>query len=681
MPAEDASRTRWIRVRMSLCAAGFFLLFALVMARAVQLEVVQGNRLGDLARDQYLRELALQPRRGPIFDSRGRPLAISVETDSLFLDPKTARQPAKSAKDAPPLNARAVARLGKALGLPLAPLRRKLALESSFVWLERRVTTSEARAALALHLKGVGVVKEYRRYYPQKELAAHVLGTVGIDGRGLEGVERAQDVALKGSTEEVESLRDVRGNVLFEQPGIPSGALQGASVQLTIDSTLQHVAEASLAGEVAKTRAKAGMAVVMDPQTGAVLALANVPTFNPNAPGRSLAARRDRAVTDEYEPGSVMKCFLMAGAITDRVITPATLVDVTGGVLELGRRHIHDAHKPDADAISATEVLATSSNVGASRIGLKLGPERLVAWYRAFGFGGRTDVGLPGEARGVLQNPEKMGDVATATTSFGQGMSASPMQLATALSALANGGTLMRPYVVAKVTRADGEVLIDRKPEAVRRVVSRQVARTVVEMMEAVVRPGGTGTRAAMPGFTVAGKTGTAQKADALTHRYGDKRFASFMGVVPAEAPKVAIYVALDEPETDVYGGSVAAPVFRDIALAALRELGVRPAGAPDALALAVQAQGAAKKLAKDEVEGAALDPESEDDTPDAPAGVRSLVVPDVKGLSARAVLRALGERSLEAQLSGSGVATKQRPPAGRSVAPGTRVSVVLGSG
>ncbi len=680
MPGRDAPTTRGIRARLTLCAAVFFLLFAAVMGRAVQLEVLEAGRLGSMARDQDWRTLDLTPRRGPILDARGLPLALSIETESIFLDPNSARAPRKDAQDARPLSARDVRRLARALHLSVGEIKRKLALDRSFVWLERRLPTAEAEAALALHLKGVGSIKEYRRYYPQKQLAAHVLGMVGIDGSGLAGVELAEDTLLKGAPEQVHGIRDVHGRLLFEEPGLPAGALAGATVRLTIDATLQHVAETALAQEVHDARAKAGMAVAMDPRTGAVLALANVPTFNPNAPDGPLAHLRDRAVTDQFEPGSVMKCFLMAGALTDHEITPSTLVDVKGGVLQLGRHRIHDAEKPKADEITATQVLATSSNVGASRIGLGLGPARLIGWYRAFGFGEKTGVDLPGEVAGVLQNPARMGDVATATSCFGQGMTATPIELATALSALANSGTLMRPFVVARVTRADGEVLFDRKPEEVRQVVSPEVARTVVSMMEAVVRRGGTGQRAAMPGFVVAGKTGTAQKADPLTHRYGDQRFASFMGLVPADSPRVVVYVGIDEPQTSHYGGTVAAPVFREIATAALQELGVAPTQSPNPLAVAVAQQDAAKEDAQT-VEGAALDQDAVDSTPAPKVGEGALVVPDLTGLSARAALRALASRSLEAHLSGTGAVEKQYPAAGRRVAPGTRVDVVLGSG
>lgn len=689
MPALDHVATRWIRLRLGLCAVLFLTLLAVVMVRAVYLQVLQGDELGDLARDQYLRELALSPRRGAILDARGIPLAISLETDSVFVDAKSAGKEQKDARDQLPVDAKGLGKLARALKMDLAPVAKKFAQKSAFVWLKRRVTPTEAQEVSRLGLKGVGLVKEFRRFFPQKELASHILGTVGIDSEGLEGVERAQDAALRGSMQEVHGFRDVRGNVLFQEPGVPTGALGGATVQLTIDSAIQRAAEVALADGAAKAKAAAGVALVMDPQTGAILALANVPTFNPNAPGDQLAARRNRSVTDQYEPGSTMKCFMMAAALTEKLIRPDTLVDVTDGELQIGRKKIRDSHKPEENAETATRVLATSSNVGSARIGLKLGAERLVGWLHSFGFGERTGVGLPGEARGVLQDPQRMGEIATATTAFGQGMAATPLQVVTALSALANGGLLMRPFVVSKVTRADGEVLLERKPEPVRQVVTKEVARTVTTMMKAVVATGGTGTLAAVPGFTVAGKTGTAQKADPLTHGYGDKRYSSFMGFVPADAPRLAIYIALDEPQADVYGGKIAAPIFREIASAALQQLNVSPEK-PQTLELAVLRRDAPKKKgAKAEVkvveseEGTPFDEGFVDDESGladaAPPG--ALVVPDLKGLSARAALRILGERALEADLEGSGRATTQKPEAGRLVPPGTRVHVVLGSG
>ena len=688
MAGLDPTSRRWIRIRLGGATALFLTAFVVVLGKAAYLQLEKGDELGELARDQYLKELELTPLRGDILDARGVPLAVSVSTQSVVLDAKTAHKPPQNGRDLPPVDEAGIAKLARAIKVELAQVSRRFAQKGAFTYLKRRISPSEAEEVSQLHLKGVSLVPEFKRFYPQKEVAAHVLGTVGVENEGLEGVEKAQDALLKGAPRRVEGLRDVRGHVLIDSTGAESEATAGATMQLTIDSVIQQAAESALAEGASKARAKAGVAVVMDPASGAVLAMANVPTFNPNAPGDEADARRNRVVTDQYEPGSTMKCFLMAAAISEQVIRPDTIIDVTGGVLQIGKKKVRDSHPPSENQETATKVLATSSNVGCARIGMKLGSQRLIHWYKQFGFGERTQLGLPGEARGVLQNPGRMGDIATATTSFGQGLTATPLQMTTALSAIANGGTLMRPYVVSRLTRADGEVLLDRKPEAVRQVMTKEVAATVRDMMKAVVAPGGTGGLAAVPGYTVAGKTGTAQKADPITHGYGDKRFSSFMGFVPADRPRVAIYVALDEPAGDVYGGKIAAPIFRQIAAASLQQLQVPPESAPDPVLAALEKKerkkgGRPSPTRVVEAEGPAFDEGFVDDESALSelSDPGALLMPDLKGLSARAVLRLLGERALEAELEGSGRAVGQKPAAGSLVKAGTRVHVILGSG
>lgn len=681
----------WIRLRVSV-AAGFFLaLLAAVFVRAIYIQRCMEDRLGDVAREQYAKELAVAPRRGQIVDTRGVPLAVSVATDSVVVNPKLANRPPKSLKDAVPVSDGDVERLAQVLKLEPGEVKKKFAQKGSFVWLKRRVTPQESAEVARLKLKGVSLEKEYKRYYPQLEVAAHVLGTVGVDNEGLEGVERAQDELLKGSMKAVTGLRDVRGNVLVKD-GAPAEPAGGATVQVTIDSVIQHATEVALAEGTAKAKAVSGMAVVMDPATGAILAMANVPTFNPNAPAE-VAARRNHLVMDQYEPGSTMKSFLMAAALSDKLIRPDTPFDVTGGVLQIGKKTVHDSHPPSKNVYTATEVLQYSSNVGSARIGMRMGAERLVSWFRAFGFGERTGLGLPAEVPGVFQKPSRMGDIGTATTAYGQGMTATPIQLVSALSAIANGGTLMRPYLVSKVIGADGRVLVEREPEAVRQVVTREVARSVTEMMKVVVEKG-TGSLAQLPGYSVAGKTGTAQKANLHAKGFGQKRFSSFMGFVPAEAPRLAIYVALDEPDGDVYGGKIAAPIFKQVALAALQQLGVKSTVAPDPVQAAIQKREAGRdakesrnagrpEAAVAEAPGAVYEEGTVDDDAIAPDALQGneISVPDLRGRSARAALRMLRERSLEAEVEGSGRAVTQSPEPGRLVAPGTRVRLVLGSG
>jgi cell division protein FtsI (penicillin-binding protein 3) len=680
--------------RVKLFTGLFLVLLAAVMAKAVHLQVFMRDDLERRAHDQYLRELSLAPRRGAIVDTRGTPLAVSVDADSVFLDARYANEVPRNKRELPPATDEQVLAVAKVLSLDPDDLKLKFARkDSGFTWLKRRITADESKAVAALKVKGIGLNSEFKRYYPQKSLAAHLLGSMDVEGHGLEGLELLYDEPLRGDSAPRRAYRDARGRTLLDEPSVSTDQVVGATVQLTLHAGIQHAAEQALAAGVEKARAKGGVAVVIEPATGAILAMVNYPTFNPNAPEQVGAVRLNKTVASPFEPGSTMKCFLNGAGLSEGVITPETPIPVTGGEMQIGKRRIHDSHKPHTNVMSATEVLAFSSNVGSARIGLMLGKQRLTEWYKKFGFGQRPGSGLGGESPGRLFRPEKMAEIDVATSSFGQGMSATPLQMASALSAIANEGVLMRPYLVAKVTRTDGEVLTERQPETVRKVIEPAVAKTLTGMMRVVVEKG-TGSKAAIAGYAVAGKTGTAQKVDPLTHGYGSKRFSSFMGFLPAEKPRLAIYVAIDEPTGEVYGGTVAAPIFREIALSGLHELSIQPEAPSDPIAAALEkkkalaekeaakaaAKGAVKKVEPEEVFAEGFE---DDGGAAAPEGLAegTLVVPDLKGLSARAALRLLGERSLEADFEGFGRATTQEPEAGVAVAPGTRVRVVLGDG
>jgi cell division protein FtsI (penicillin-binding protein 3) len=680
MPAYGIASSQPIRRRLVWCGRIFILLLLVIIGRAAHLQLVQGERLGKRARDQYIRSIEQQPRRGAIVDARGKSLAETDEVDSVYADPSYARKLLETNTKIP------VEEVAKALNLDLDFVQKKVFGSGSFVWLKRRISEKESAALRALSLKKTpfSVVKEHRRIYPQKELGAHVLGMVGFDEEGLvgaEGLEKALDEVLKGNSQAYSSFRDVRGNLVLAEPDAVKAASSGARVELTIDSFIQQTVEARLKEGFEKTKAVGAMAVVMDPRTGAILALSNRPSFNPNAPGDTFANWRNRAVTDLYEPGSVIKCFLFAGALSDGLVNPMTPIDVTGGKIQIGKKTVSDSHPPGKNVETATEVLATSSNVGTARVGLRMGAEGIVKWMRAFGFGERTRVILPGEGRGVLQDPKRMGDIGAATTSFGQGMTASALQVTTALSALANGGRLMRPYVVRKIVAENGEVILDQQPEVVREVITPEASRQITQMMVAVTTKGGTGMKAAVEGFQVAGKTGTAQKADPKTRAYGGKRFSSFMGFVPADDPRLAIYVAFDEPQFDVYGnrtvygGSVAAPIFKDIAKAALLQLGVTPGTAPELPTVTnVKAKGTMIEERFDEDDDL---PEMDEEVA-ASASNAPTVVPDVRNLPARSALRILSKHNFDAVLDGSGRVVAQKPEPGRTVVAGTKVHLTL---
>jgi len=648
-----------MRVRAMLLGLAVLGAFGVVLLRAVKVQLLDRSRLSRLQRDQTRRELEWAPRRGLIVDRRGEPLAVTRDVDSVFADP--------SAFEIPRARSLAAAGLANALRLDRAKVLEKLQQpDRRFVWIKRRVDEAAARRVRELALDGVELVKEPKRFYPQRELAGHVLGFVGEDS-GQEGLERELDPQLRGKSVQVQATRDARGTMVLEHGAPDPSDLTGATVTLTLDSAIQLAAEKELAKAVKAAGAIGGWAVVLDVNTGAVLALAGNPAFDANKPGRDPMVWRDRAVQDQLEPGSTIKSFVVARAIEERVLRPDELLYCEHGLWTHAGRKIHDTHPVDW-ATPAT-VLRDSSNICAAKIGERLGKEKLIAGLRAFGFGEKTGVGLPGEARGALADPKRMPVIAVNTTAFGQGMSATGIQTVAAMAAIANGGVLLKPYLVAKVVAPDGTVLLSREREEVRRVLREETARQLTGMLEEVVQKG-TGTRAALEGHRVAGKTGTAQKVDPILGGYGDKRLSSFLGFAPADAPRVAILVVIDEPEgkgVEVTGGTVAAPAWGAIAHEALRQLDVMPEQVKEDAPLLVSA----------------LSPGFEaDETPqllqDVSVGPGQAVVPDVSGLGARTATRRLAQASLEPELRGSGRAVSQTPRAGAIVKRGARVKVTL---
>src|SRR5438067_7996319 len=546
------SNTRWMRVRALLLGALLVLLFAAVLGRAAKVQLFDRSRLSRLQRDQTRRELEWAPRRGLIVDRRGDPLAVPRDVDSVFADP--------SAFETDRARAWAAAQLANALRMDRGRVLEKLKQpDRRFVWIKRRIDEAAAKRVRALALDGIELVKEPKRFYPQRELAGHVLGFVGEDS-GQEGLERELDAYLRGKSVQVQATRDARGTMVLEHGAPDPADLTGATVTLTLDTAIQLAAEKELAKAVKTSGAVGGWAIAMDVNSGAVLALAGNPAFDANKPGRDPLIWRDRAIQDQLEPGSTIKSFVVARAIDEGALRSDEILYCEHGAWARAGKTIHDTHPVDW-ATPAT-VLRESSNICAAKIGERLGKQKLIEGLRAFGFGEKTALGLPGEARGALADPRRMPPIAVNTIAFGQGMSATGIQTVAAMAAIANGGVLLRPYLVQKVVGADGTVLLSRGREEVRRVLKEASAREVTAMLEEVVEKG-TGTRAALSGHRAAGKTGTAQKVDPVRGGYGEKRLSSFLGFAPADAPRVAILVAIDEPEGkggDVTGGTVAAP-------------------------------------------------------------------------------------------------------------------------
>jgi len=650
---------KWMRLRAFLLGAALLALFGVVLLRAAKVQLLDRSRLARLQRDQTRRELEWAPRRGMIVDRRGEPLAVTQDVDSVFADP--------SAFETPRARQVAAARIAGALRLDRARVLEKLAQpDRRFVWIKRRIDEGSARRVRALAIDGIELVKEPKRFYPQRELAGHVLGFVG-DESGQEGLERELEQHLRGRSVQVQATRDARGTMVLEHGAPDPADLTGATVTLTLDSAIELAAERELARAVKASGAIGGWAVVLDVNTGAVLALAGNPAFDANKPGRDPMVWRDRAVQDQLEPGSTIKSFVVARALEEGVLPPDELLYCEHGVWRHAGRKIHDTHPVDW-ATPAT-ILRESSNICAAKIGEKLGRQKLVEGLRAFGFGERTGVGLPGEARGALADPRRMPQIALSTTAFGQGMSATAMQTVAAMAAIANGGVLLRPFLVQKVVAADGTTLLSRGREEVRRVLKEDTARELTAMLEEVVEKG-TGTRAALLGHRVAGKTGTAQKVDPIRGGYSDKRLSSFLGFAPADAPRIAILVVIDEPEgkgVEVAGGTVAAPAWGAIAHEALRQLDVMPEQAKESAPVLVSSVGPG-----------VADDAAREATAELPIRPGQARVPDVSGLGARSAMRRLAQSSLEPELRGSGRAVAQSPRAGAIVKRGARVKVTL---
>jgi cell division protein FtsI (penicillin-binding protein 3) len=656
--AGTAPSVRYLKVRAIVLGAGVLSLFGVVLGRAAQVQLLDAARLSRKARMQTRREVELQPRRGLITDRRGEPLAVTQDVDSVMVDPSAFQSDAERAQ--------AADQLAKALRLERKKVAERLSKQGHFVWLKRRVDAATAQRVRELGIEAVDLLQEPKRFYPQKELAGHVLGFAG-ESAGLEGVERELDPMLRGQAVTVEAMRDARGKTVFLQGAPDPTRLTGATVTLTLDGAIQLAAEREVQKAVEGASAAAGWAMVMDVQTGAMLAMASAPAFDANKPGRDPEVWRNRGVQDALEPGSTIKSFVFAWAIEKGITTPDATLFCENGAWRRGRRTIHDTHK--IGTVTVTEALRQSSNICAAKIGEALGARELMAGLRAFGFGERTSVGLPGEARGQMRDPARMKPIEVDTTAFGQGMSATGLQTVAAMAAIANGGVLLRPYLVEKVVAPDGKVLLERGRKEVRRVLRPETARRVTAMLEEVTRKGGTGTKAAIADFRVAGKTGTAQKVDFVNGGYGKKRLASFLGFVPAEAPRLAILVAVDEPEKgSVYGGDIAAPAWSAIAAEALRQLDVHPEKVREpALLVSTVAPSP---------EPSAGSPEPDEAPAEAPAG--KSIVPDVTGLPARSAIRRIADSELEPELRGSGLAVAQSPRAGAIVRRGARVRITL---
>ncbi len=647
-----------VRIRIRLVGLLFLLGFVLVGIRAVDLQVLQGGKWAERAEKQHQRVVPLTPQRGTIYDRNGAELAVSIEVDSLYAEPKKIDDPAGVAKA-----------LGPVLDLPVKTVRAKLDSHRNFAWLKRQVSPDESAEVLNLGIEGIQKIREHRRYYPNSGVAAHLLGFTGLDPKGLEGVELKYDQTLLGSGGFLVTGRDALGRGLGSSGPEVQGASRGHDLYLTLDKNLQYIVERELAAGIEKARARAGSVVMLEPSTGRILALASQPSFNPNAFARHQPSEwRNRVICDAFEPGSTFKIFLMAAALNEAVISTTQKIDCENGKFRVGGKTIHD-HKPYQE-LTPLEIIRYSSNIGSAKIAKILEKETFHKYIKAFGFGEPTGVDLPGEQGGLVHQPDRWFEVDLAAISFGQGISVTPLQLAAATAAIANGGYLMEPYVVEKVVDKQGQVRQVHQPRVLRKVIARDVAQVISGMMETATEEGGTAVRAQVAGFRVAGKTGTAQKVDSVTGGYSaDKRVASFVGFVPADAPRMVILVTIDEPRGQVYGGVLAAPVFSRIASQALQYMKAtpsRPETQPQNLPSLEETYALTPAHLAEPL------PIRKGDPADGPH------MPDFRGLSYRQVLKVMDERNLNISFRGRGQVVEQSPAPGAGISYGTPAWVKL---
>jgi cell division protein FtsI (penicillin-binding protein 3) len=657
-PARPSREERLLRLRLMLVALSVSLWAVGISVRLFQLQVLGRRSFERQAARQSERTINLDPRRGPILDREGRPLAVSVDAESIYAVPQ-------DVGDAP-ATAHALAR---ALGADAAGRRELLAqLQKSraFVWIKRKVDPGTARAVRELGLPGIGFLTENRRYYPKRELASHLIGYVGLDNTGMSGIEYAFDSEMRGRGFKAVVRTDARRSPLehIEKP-----STEGRSVVLTIDESVQHAAEVELERAVAETGSAAGTVIVLEPRTGEILALANRPTFNPNRFSAYSSARwRNRAVVDSFEPGSVFKIFTAAAALQEKLVDPDEVIDCGGGAIEIAGTRIND--HAIFQSLRFREVISRSSDVGVIRVAQRVGRENFNRYVREFGFGQATGVDLPGEASGILRPPARWSALSLASMSFGQEIGVTALQVATAVAAVANGGYVMKPMIVRQIEEKDGKLAKSFKPVALRRVLEPETIDTLNELLKGVVKDG-TGRHAAIPGYSVAGKTGTAQKVDPSGRYSMVDHVASFVGYVPASRPALVILASLDSPKGEKNeGGDVAAPLFARVAERALRRLAVPPDDPSRVLrAMALPEDGRLRPAAYRGPEPAA--PRAEDDEPRR--------MPDLRGRPAREAAILAARRGLIVELRGSGRVVAQSPDPGAEIEPGLTCLLTLG--
>lgn len=606
--------------RWRLFIMGLFLLaiFSLIIYRSAQLQLFNNDKACNIAKSQHEYKVELLPKRGNILDSNGDYLAMNVSAYSIYANPMSIDNSKKYAKQ-----------VSSIIDVNEKSILEKISKKSTFVWMKRLAGVEEKTKLEELNLEGIGFIEESKRVYPYGPLAGQILGFTNIDSKGIEGLEYLYNDYLAGEKRNLNIKKDGRGRIITDNPNVEKMDEQsyGNNITLTIDSQIQFIVENELTKGLENAKADSGYAIVLDSETGSVLAMASYPNMDPNNFAEyDSKYRKNLPIWKSFEPGSTLKPIVVAAALEENLVNPTTKVNCENGRRRVGNAIINDVH-PYA-LLSVSDVITYSSNICASKIGEKLGKHKMYEYLEKFGFGQKTSIDLPGESRGLMRNTSQMHPVELATISFGQGVSVTGIQLATAYAAIANKGYVMKPHMIKKISDNKGKTIAEYKPEIVRRVISYDTANMVAQMLEQAVNHG-TGKKAAIDMLRVAGKTGTAQIPDPINGGYYDDRYiSSFAGFAPVDMPNITTVVVLENPKSGFYGGQVAAPIFREITNKILNYLEIVPIGTI----------------------------------------ADNVMMPDFKGKTRREILKWSQNEGVKVELTGNGFAVSQNPMPGERV-------------
>lgn len=646
-----------MRLRVQLIFTVCFLIWSLLLLRAAYIQLIPNERLEKTIKKQYQSNLQINARRGTIFDRNAQELAVSTTSYSLYADPKLIENPRKVSKA-----------LASFVGYSEVELRKKLQdAQKRFIWLKRHLDFAEKEKVESLKIQGIGLIEDSKRIYPNGKLLSPVLGFVGSDGLGLEGLELFYNEELKGQKLKISLPKDARGRPLTLPHEILMTNPNGENIELTIDKSLQFDLEQELIGAVNKFKADRAWGVMLDPKTSEILAIATVPQADPNNPTESgsVARFKNIPITDYYEPGSTMKTFLIAGAIRDGITSPNKIYDCEKGKFKVGNRWIHEAESHHVfDKLSVTDILGFSSNIGSAKIALEYGAKKYRQVLEEFGFGVKTGIDFQGETPGLL-NRLPWNEHLLSNVGFGHGMAATALQVANAYAAIANGGELHQPYLVKSIRGSGNNFFYQASQKLVRRVLTSEQAAEITLMLTTITGKERTGELARVMGYPVAGKTGTAQKINPDGKGYLENGYiASFAGYLPANDPKVVIYVVVDNPRTEYYASRVAAPVFAKVASRAVRHLGISPIQITESDVLPNQKyRSAMTKLKK----------------PTSITNIKSNAMPDLRGFTLREVRRQLQTGPFDITWHGRGIVKETFPAPGHPLPPDNKIRLVLG--